>query len=145
MFSTDVSQKVSKTQQKRNRNAKKEEKASEQAALIASRIANKELRNNFKLIAEEAAKKAEKFESDKEVKRKKIEKDKAEEELVKKQEKKFYEKISNILSSYPVNRDYILAYDNSHPDKVTVYIFLLPESYNDEYSRLAELAIQHTY
>ena len=143
MSSQYVTQKVSKTQQKRIRIAKKRKRASEQAALIASRIANKELRDTLKLIAEEAAKKAEKIESDKEVKRKKIEKAKAEEELVEKQKEAFHKKISKILSFYPVNRDYILAKDNRHPDKV--YIFLLPESYHDEYSRLAELAIQHTY
>ena len=181
MSSQDVPQKfsVSNKQKKRNRIAKKMKKASDQEALIESRVATKEsieLRITFKLIAEETAKKAiivsERIELAKEVERKKIEKAKAEAKRFEEQKKGFYSKIDNIISSFypkdeerihssfcncdicrniPENRKYILAYDKNYNDyeyrnlQKTVYIFLLPESCDNEYCSLAQFAIQHIY
>lgn len=139
---------------------------------IELRITFKKISEEAAIKAIKAIIVAESIESAKEVERKKMENAKAEAKRFEEQKKAFYAKIDNIVSSFypkdekrlhfsvcicsdcrniPQNRKYILAYDknyNSYEYKnlqKTVYIFLLPELFYDDYYSLAQFAIQHIY
>jgi len=166
---------VSKTQQRKNRIAEKEEKANAQLLLIQQRKYVAEILRTkaiFRAISEEAATKAiivcERIASEKEIlqikKEKKAEKEEQKAKQLEEAEKAFYEEIARKLSFYP--EDYVKKHEHyceckgcsdlpnnrsyvfAESFKGEIHIFLLPESvthYNRYDFEKIEFVLKHKY